>query len=353
MRRALVLAQKAKGTTFPNPAVGAVIVNADGAVVGEGATDVYGGPHAEKRALKKAGAAARGATMYVTLEPCAHFGKTPPCTDEIIKAGIARVVTAVRDPNPQIIGKGLRQLKANGVDVRIGLLAKEAELINEDFFWAITKTRPWVALKLAMTLDGRIADCQGGSKWITSQAARHEVQEIRKRHGAVVIGKNTLVRDDPKLTARCTSKTYYPARVVFSSGINIPKESYFRTHSNEAKTVVVVKGNNKKRRELIDGVEYWYTGAANDAENIDIFLDTAYAEGLNSILVEGGQHLASAFLENGSVNKLYLFYGNKIFGDGKAGLAFSKGLTVDGCIGMNGVTHQSFGDSFLITGYLK
>jgi len=354
MQRALVLAQKAKGATFPNPAVGAVVVGPDGAVAGEGATDVYGGPHAEKRALRKAGAAARGAALYVTLEPCAHTGKTPPCTDEIIKAGVAKVITAARDPNPLVSGRGLHALRAAGIDVQIGLLDKEAELVNEDFFWAITKNRPWVALKLAMTLDGRIADGRGEAKWITSPAARHEVQEIRRRHGAVAVGRNTLISDDPKLTARC-GKTYYPARIVFSSRTDIPKETYFRTHAGEARSIIVVRGEAPHPATPPDSwpVEYWYTGSSDNVKSIGTFLDMAITEGINSILVEGGQQVASAFLEGGFVNKLYLFYGNKIFGGGMGGLAFAEGLPVDGCISMKNVTHQSFGDDFLVTGYLK
>jgi len=353
MQRALTLAREAKGTTFPNPAVGAVVVNAGGDVVGEGATGVYGGPHAEKRALEMAGEAARGTVMYVTLEPCSHFGKTPPCVDEIIRAGVGRVVAAVEDPNPLVSGEGLRQLKAHGVDVQVGLLSEEAALVNEDFFWAITNKRPWVAVKLAMTLDGRIADYQGGSKWITSPDARREVQEIRRRHGAVAVGKNTLLNDDPKLTARCEEKTLYPARIVFSSDTNIPQTCYFFNHADETRTIVVVKGEKERCIDRAGAVEFWHTGTTDCAESINTFLDMATAENLNSILVEGGQRLASAFLENGFVNKLYLFYGNRIFGSGKDGLMFSRGLPVDGCISMRNVTHQSLGDNFLVTGYLK
>jgi diaminohydroxyphosphoribosylaminopyrimidine deaminase / 5-amino-6-(5-phosphoribosylamino)uracil reductase len=366
MRRALVLAGRAKGATFPNPAVGAVIADASGRVVGEGATGVYGGPHAERRAIKQAGAAAAGATMYVTLEPCSHFGRTPPCVDAIIEAGVGAVVAAVKDPNPLVNGKGIRRLRAHGVAVRAGLLAEEAALINEDFLWSAANRRPWVALKLAMTLDGRIADCGGGSKWITSAAARQEVQEIRRRHGAVGVGAGTLAADDPKLTARCGRKTYYPARIVFSSTENIPKDSYFMTRTGEARSIVVVKNNKSKRKKGIDrrdinhgrvdkngGVEYWYTGSSGDAESIDTFLDMAYAEGINSILIEGGQRIASAFLENGFVNKLYLFYGNKIFGKGKDGISFSRALTVDKSLILDNITYQRFGDDFLATGYVN
>jgi diaminohydroxyphosphoribosylaminopyrimidine deaminase/5-amino-6-(5-phosphoribosylamino)uracil reductase len=354
MLRALDLARRAKGATFPNPAVGAVIVDRNGQIVGEGMTDVCGGPHAEKRAIKKAGAAARGAAMYVTLEPCPHVGRTPPCVDEIVKAGISEVIAAVKDPNPLVSGKGIRLLKACGVGVRVGLLAKEAALVNEDFFWAVTNKRPWVALKLAMTLDGRIADCCGGSKWITSPQSRREVQEIRRFHGAIAVGRNTLVCDDPKLTARC-AKTYYPARIVFASDTDIPPNSYFMTHSGEARSVVVIKGKRKKGIERADAcgsIEYWYTGSADNAESVDAFLDMACAEGLNSVLIEGGRRLASCFLENGFVNKVYLFYGNKIFGDGKNGLNFSRGLSVESCIRLDKISHRSLGGDFLVSGYL-
>jgi diaminohydroxyphosphoribosylaminopyrimidine deaminase / 5-amino-6-(5-phosphoribosylamino)uracil reductase len=362
MRRALDLAGRAKGSTFPNPAVGAVVVNAAGEVAGEGATGVCGGPHAERRALKQAGAAAVGATMYVTLEPCSHFGRTPPCADAVIEAGIGAVVAAVKDPNPLVNGKGFRRLRSHGVAVRTGLLAKEAALVNEDFFWAAANRRPWVALKLAMTLDGRIADCGGGSKWITSAASRQIVQDIRRRHGAIGVGAGTLIADDPKLTARCGRKTYYPARIVFSSTENIPEDSYFMTHAGEARTIAVIKNNNKSKREKgidrrgIDKngrVEYWYTGSNDDAESINAFLDMACAEGINSILIEGGQRVASAFLENGFVNKLYLFYGGRIFGDGLDGLSFSRGLTVNSPLMLGDISYQQIGDDLLATGYVK
>jgi diaminohydroxyphosphoribosylaminopyrimidine deaminase/5-amino-6-(5-phosphoribosylamino)uracil reductase len=355
MGRALELARGALGDTFPNPAVGAVVVSADGRIAGEGATGVCGGPHAEKQALGRAGAAARGGTLYVTLEPCSHFGRTPPCADAIIAAGIGSVVAAVKDPNPLVCGKGLRRLRASGIAVRTGLLREEAAAVNEDFFWAITKKRPWVTLKLAMTLDGRVADGHGGSKWITSSAARREVQEIRRRHSAVAVGKNTLLRDDPKLTARCR-RTYYPARIVFSSDKNIPKDSYFLTHAGEARSIVVISGGKTARIDRAESgcrypIEFWYTGAAGSAESIAVFLDMAYAEGLTSILVEGGRRLASGFLEYGFVNKVHLFYGNKIFGGGMEGLRFERGLAVDGCLSLDRISHRSFGDDFLITGY--
>jgi diaminohydroxyphosphoribosylaminopyrimidine deaminase/5-amino-6-(5-phosphoribosylamino)uracil reductase len=352
MRRALELAKKAKGTTFPNPAVGAVIVDLEGRIVGEGTTGVCGRPHAEKSAIKKAGEAARGAVMYVTLEPCSHTGQTPPCVEEIIKAKISRVVVSVKDPNPLVNGKGLRLLKAHGVDVQTGLLAQEAAVVNEDFFWSITQKRPWITLKLAMTLDGRVADYQNGSKWITSEAARREVQEIRRRHSAIAVGKNTLLHDDPKLTARCGKKTYYPARIVFSSNVDIPQKLYFSTHASETRSIIVIRGGKTQKIDRRNNIEFWHTGCNDNAQSIGTFLSMAHAEGLTGILIEGGQQLATVFLENGFVNKVYLFYGNKILGNGKNGLLFSQGLPIASGIRLNKISHRSFGDDFLVSGYI-
>ena len=353
MQRALELGSGAKGKTFPNPAVGAVVVDAYGKIVGEGATGVCGGPHAEKTALRKAKGAALGAALYVTLEPCSHFGRTPPCTDEIIKCGIKKVVIAVKDPNPLVSGKGLRKLKSHGITVQTGLLKNEAALINEDFFWAVTKKRPWVTLKLAVTLDGRIADEKNESKWITSAESRQFVQELRRRHSAIAVGKNTLLSDDPKLTARCGKKTYFPARIVFSSDTNIPKNGYFFTHSHEARSIVVIRNSKKQFIERTGDIEYWHTSSSQYKESTAEFLDMAYNEGLTSIFIEGGQQLASGFLENGFVNKVYLFYGNKILGKGSQGLLFSQGLPVSNCLSLDKITHQSLGNDFLVTGYIN
>ena len=353
MQRALELGAGAKGKTFPNPAVGAVVVDAYGKIVGEGATDVCGGPHAEKTALRKAKGAAQGAELYVTLEPCSHFGRTPPCTDEIIKSGIKRVVIAVKDPNPLVSGKGLRQLKSHGIIVQSGLLKDEAALINEDFFWAITKKRPWVTLKLAMTLDGRIADEQNESKWITSEQSRRFVQELRRCHSAIAVGKNTLLCDDPKLTARCGRKTSFPARIVFSSDTNIPENSYFFTNSHEARSIVVVRNSKKQCIKRKDNIEYWHTASSQYKESIAEFLDIAYNEGLTGIFIEGGRQLASSFLENGFVNKVHLFYGNKILGKGSQGLLFSHGLPVSDCLSLNKISHRSLGEDFLVSGYIN
>ncbi|MFP4163387.1 MAG: bifunctional diaminohydroxyphosphoribosylaminopyrimidine deaminase/5-amino-6-(5-phosphoribosylamino)uracil reductase RibD [Chitinispirillaceae bacterium] len=352
MQQALDLAWTAKGKTFPNPAVGALVVTPEGTVAGEGATEVCGGPHAEKVALGKAGENARGATMYVTLEPCSHFGRTPPCTGEIIKAGIKRVIMAVEDPNPLMKGQGVRQLKNEGIEVHCGLMHKEATRINEDFFWAVTRKSAWITLKLAMTLDGRIADAYGNSKWITSEESRGIVHEMRRCHAAIGVGKNTLQIDDPRLTAR-TSRICYPARVVFSPDTFIPPESYFFRHRNEARSIMVLRGGSQKEIIQRENIEFWYTGTDDKYENLKTFLRMAYDEGLTSIFIEGGQKLASYFLEFNLVNKVLLFYGNKIVGRGREGLHFSEGLHIENCLNLKEIEHSILGNNVMISGYVE
>jgi diaminohydroxyphosphoribosylaminopyrimidine deaminase/5-amino-6-(5-phosphoribosylamino)uracil reductase len=354
MAKALELAWAAKGKTFPNPAVGAVVA-ARGKIVGAGATRVCGGPHAEKEALKRAGKRAAGATLYVTLEPCCHFGRTPPCTDAIIAAGIKRVVAAARDPNPLVNGKGFAKLRDAGIAVETGLLQEEAGAVNEDFSWAITKKRAqrraWITLKLACTLDGRIADEQGSSRWITGSEAREFGHELRRTHAGVAVGRTTLERDDPRLTVRHV-KGFSPARIVFTSHAKIPVRTYFYKHAKEARSIVVVSGKGQSRivRDSRTGLEYWYTGEKNARAHLWVFSQMAFENGITSLLVEGGQKLASSFLESGLINRVYLFYGNKIFGQGTEALRFARGLPVDRCIGLKERKIILSGDTFGITG---
>jgi diaminohydroxyphosphoribosylaminopyrimidine deaminase/5-amino-6-(5-phosphoribosylamino)uracil reductase len=348
MTRAFDLAISVKGKTFPNPAVGAVIV-ANGLVVGRGATRHAGGDHAEKVALKKAGMSSRGATLYVTLEPCCHFGRTPPCTDAIIKAGIRRVVVATIDPNPLVAGKGIAQLKAAGIRVDKGVLGNRAKKLNEDFEWAITRQRAWITLKLALTLDGCIADVSGDSQWITGEQARLFAHELRRCHAAVAVGANTLA-DNPRLTVR-HKKGFAPARILFSSRGTVPEESYFVKHAKEARSIVVMKGRSESiERNDTTGIEYWYTGHGAPAARLNVFSRMAFENDLTSVLVEGGGKLASAFLEHGLVNRVYLLYGNKLFGKGLAGFRFSRGLPVNRCIGLKDFSHFVLGDTIGVTG---
>ncbi|MBD3393510.1 MAG: bifunctional diaminohydroxyphosphoribosylaminopyrimidine deaminase/5-amino-6-(5-phosphoribosylamino)uracil reductase RibD [Chitinivibrionales bacterium] len=352
MDRALALARRAKGRTRPNPAVGAVITRGN-AVVGQGSTQRCGGPHAEVMALRQAGRKAQGATMYVTLEPCCHHGRTPPCTDRIVSSGIRRVVVAISDPNPLVAGKGVRQLRKAGIDVARGLRGVEARAINEDYFWAITERRPWVCVKLAVTLDGRIADHTGKSKWITNAAARSFVQHLRGTHAAVAVGAATLRADNPRLTVRCAG-TLSPARVVFARSPRAGRRSRFRRTAGTYRSILVCPGARAGMKSVCaDGVEVWRTGRAARPENLRVFEQMAFDEGMTSILVEGGRELASSFLEAGMVNRLYLFYGNRLLGGGLEAIRFHTALPLARGQVVTDMRLFEFDGSFAVTGTLK
>ena len=348
MQRALDLAREAKGKTFPNPAVGAIVVCDKGTVIGKGATQVYGGPHAEKVALAEAGERARGAVLYVTLEPCCHFGKTAPCTDAIMAAGIRKVVVSVIDPNPLVAGKGILRLREAGIEVQSGLLEHEARRINEDFFFSVTTKRAWVTLKLALTLDGRIADTSGNSRWITGEESRRYVHELRRCHAAVAVGRSTLHIDNPRLTVRHVTG-YSPARIVFSSDENIPKNSFFFQNASNTRSIIVKPGTVAITK-LSSGIEVWSTGNGDTLCNLTTFLQMAHEQGISSVFIEGGQNIASQFLEHGLVNRLYLFYGNRMVGKGKEGIFFSRGYPIDKSIVLSEIQHTILGSDVMISG---
>lgn len=349
MSIALKLAEKVKGTTFPNPAVGAVIVK-DGAIIGKGATAPGGVPHAEKMALARAGNKASNATMYVTLEPCDHFGKSPPCTDAIVAAGIKKVFVSVTDPNPLVNGKGIRCLKKNGIRVICGLMRERAYSLNEDFFWAITRKIPWITLKLALTLDGRIADVRGDSQWITSLASRAFVHNLRRHHAAIAVGSATLKKDDPKLTVRHIIGPD-PVRIVFSSNPRLPAASYFVRNARRVRSIVAVSGGtNPLKKKCKNGVEIWYTGNQAPEKSLRSFLQMAYKEGITSILVEGGQKMASSLMEYRYVNRLYLFFGNKILGAGREAFSFMHGVPLKEAIVLDRFEIKNFNGDIMVTG---
>ena len=350
MSQAIALAWSVKGKTFPNPAVGAMVVRKLN-IVGRGTTQAWGGLHAERVALSQAGALARGATLYVTLEPCCHYGRTPPCVDAIIETGIRRVVVAVGDRNPLVNGRGLARLRAAGIRVDSFLQREEAEAVNEDFFWAITRRRAWITLKLACTLDGRIADEKGASKWITEIQARVFARELRRRHAAIAVGRTTLDHDDPRLTVRM-GRGFAPARCIFTSNKNIPVTAWFSRHAGAARSIVVVRDRTARRIELNGDtrLEYWYTGRSRKSAHLETFTEMAFENNLPSVFVEGGQQLASAFLEAGLVNRVYLLFGNKIIGRGLEGLHFSKGLAINNCIRLENMKMLLLDNAFGVTG---
>jgi diaminohydroxyphosphoribosylaminopyrimidine deaminase/5-amino-6-(5-phosphoribosylamino)uracil reductase len=353
MSQAIALAWSVKGKTFPNPAVGALVVRKLN-IVGSGTTQAWGGPHAERVALRQAGALSRGATLYVTLEPCCHYGRTPPCVDAVIEAGIRRVVVAVGDQNPLVNGRGLARLRAARIRVDSFLQREEAEAVNEDFFWAITRRRAWITLKLACTLDGRIADEEGASKWITETQARVFARELRRRHAAIAVGRTTLDRDNPQLTVRM-GQGFTPARCIFTSNKNIPATAWFTRHAGAAKSIVVVHDRTARRIEINGDtrLEYWYTGQFRKSAHLETFTEMAFENNLTSVFVEGGQRLASSFLEAGLVNRVYLLFGNKIIGRGLDGLRFSKGLAINNCIHLENIQMFLLDNAFGVTGIPK
>lgn len=319
MRRALELARQGEGYTRPNPLVGAVLVKG-GRVIAEGHHARYGGPHAEAVALARAGEAARRADLYVNLEPCVDFPgkKTPSCTEAIIAAGVGRVVVACRDPNPHVAGKGIERLRAAGIEVVEGILAEEARELNEIFFHWITTGRPFVSLKLALSLDGRIATRTGDSRWITGPEARRRVHELRRRHAAVLVGINTALADDPRLTVREVPGPQ-PLRMVLDSQGRLPPSA--RILSGEGRTAVVTTAAMPQRVEAAlreNGAAVWRLPARAGRVDIVALLAKLGEEGIDSLLVEGGGEVAWSFLSQGLVQKLYLFYGPLIIGGREA-----------------------------------
>ncbi|HEX5454769.1 MAG TPA: bifunctional diaminohydroxyphosphoribosylaminopyrimidine deaminase/5-amino-6-(5-phosphoribosylamino)uracil reductase RibD [Stellaceae bacterium] len=326
MRAALALARRGIGIVWPNPAVGCVIVR-DGRVVGRGWTQPSGRPHAETEALRRAGEAARGATAYVTLEPCCHWGRTPPCADALIAAGIGRVVVAVEDPDPRVAGGGIARLRAAGIAVEAGLGAEEAAEINAGFFQRVRLGRPLVTLKLATSLDGRIATAAGESRWITGPAARARAHLLRATHDAVLVGTGTALADDPQLTCRLPGLAgHSPVRVVLDRHLRLPAGARLFAETRAAPTwVVTLPDADPNRREALRaaGVEI-VTAAPDAAGAIDLpdALGQLGRRGLTRLLVEGGGRLAASLLQAGLVDRLIWLHAPLLVGgDGVPAIA--------------------------------
>lgn len=323
MAHALRLAARGLGNVWPNPAVGCVIV-AGGRIVGRGWTQPGGRPHAERRALDMAGEAARGATAHVTLEPCAHHGKTPPCAEALIAAGVARVVSALTDPDPRVAGRGHALLRAAGVAVTEGVLAAEATRLNAGFLRRVTLGLPFVTLKLATTLDGRIATASGDSRWITGPLARRHVHLLRLTHDAVMIGAGTARADDPDLTVRDLGAPHQPVRVVLDSRLSHAPDSRLGRSARAVPVWMVHTADAPQAAR-----EVW---AATGAELIEVAAEAGRiapqaalaalaARGLTRVLCEGGGTLAAALVSAGLVSDLALYTGGVLIGgDGRAAL---------------------------------
>lgn len=314
MRRAIALAKKAEGFTNPNPMVGAVIVK-DGRIIGEGYHRRCGELHAERNAIASLKESAEGATIYVTLEPCCHYGKTPPCTEAILEQKISRVVIGSRDPNPLVAGKGAKLLRDHGVLVEEDFLREECDAINHTFFHYITSKMPFVTVKYAMTADGKIATKTGDSKWITQEAAREEVGRMRHKNMAIMAGIGTVLADDPMLNVRLEGLKS-PIRVIMDSNLRIPMDSQIVKTAKDYKTIVCCKAKENAKIEKLSslGVWVWQFVSPEDRVPVEAVLKRLGEEGIDSVFVEGGAILNDSLFRSGLVNRLEVFIGPKIFG---------------------------------------
>ena len=354
MRTALGLARRAAGRTSPNPMVGAVVVR-DGRIVGRGYHARAGGDHAEVAALRQAGEAARGATLYVNLEPCGHFGRTPPCVRALVEAGVSRVVAGMVDPNPVVAGRGLEALREAGVEVAAPLREEECRRLNEAFVKHVTRGLPFVTLKLAASLDGRIATATGDSRWVTGEAARKYVHRLRNECDAVLVGSGTVLADDPQLTCRIPGGRD-PWRVVLDRRLRTPATARLVNHREPGKTVLVtgdgVPAARRKRLENL-GVQVWSFPLRQGRVSFRRVLRRLARAGVLSVLVEGGGVTASRAIAEKAVDKVLCFYAPKLIGAEGLPMMGDLGVTrMRQCPRLDNPTVRRLGEDILVSAYL-
>jgi diaminohydroxyphosphoribosylaminopyrimidine deaminase/5-amino-6-(5-phosphoribosylamino)uracil reductase len=313
MARALVLARRGLYTTFPNPRVGCVLVR-DGRIVGEGWHERAGGPHAEVMAIERAGDLAAGSTCYVTLEPCAHHGRTPPCTGALIRAKVARVVAAMTDPNPRTNGRGAEELRRAGIEVEVGLLADQAAALNRGFVRRMQTGRPFVRCKLAVSLDGRTAAADGDARWITGEAARLDVQRLRAESGAILTGADTVLADDPQLTVRVPGlRAEQPLRVVLDRRLRVPREA--RMLKEPGRTLILTLNSDPGTRQALEAAGAEVAVLEGPARGfLRRALEFVAGRDINEVLVEAGPRLSGAFLAAGLVDELVVYQAAVLLG---------------------------------------
>lgn len=319
MRRALELALRGRGRTAPNPMVGAVLV-LDGRIIGEGAHELFGGPHAEVNAITDSGGSAKGACLYVTLEPCDHQGKTPPCTQLLIRSGISRVVIAMADPNPQVSGRGIARLTRAGIPVRCGVLAEEAKILNRPYIRSMTRGRPYVLLKMAMTLDGKIAAAGGASRGISGRAAFDHVHGLRHRFSAIMTGIGTVLCDDPALTARSGAGAH-PIPVIVDSAGRIPLNAQVLSKAEERRPIIAMtEAADPETFSCLEkrGCRPVILPSHEGRVDLDRLMDHLAAHGIDSVLLEGGSELAASALKAGIVDEVQMIVAPKILGGTQA-----------------------------------
>jgi diaminohydroxyphosphoribosylaminopyrimidine deaminase / 5-amino-6-(5-phosphoribosylamino)uracil reductase len=346
MRRALDLAKLGWGQTAPNPMVGAVVVRG-GVVVGEGYHARYGGDHAEVAALRAAGPLARGATVFVTLEPCSHFGKTPPCADALIAAGVSRVVTAARDPSP-VARSGADRLRDAGIEVAVGVEERAARELNAPFFHAFDSDRPWITLKLAISIDGAITDATRTAGWLTGPESRREVHRLRAGSDAVAVGSGTALADDPELTVRdAPLPRVAPRRVVFDSELRLPLSSRLVRTARQVPTTVVTTRRTQSAADRAPALEAAGVGVLQ-ADSLGGALRALRADGVRSVLVEGGARLAGSLLTDGAVDRLIIFQAPVVLGTGSLNaFAGTPGIAPSSAQRLEVITRATFGDDLM------
>ena len=355
MERALSLARMAVGNTSPNPAVGAVIVK-DELIVGEGYTQPPGSDHAEIVALKQAGDSGKGATMYVTLEPCCFTGRTPPCTESIIERGIAEVHIATLDPNPKVAGGGRDELEGVGIGVVVGEREEEAREINEAYFKYITTGQPFVTVKFAVSLDGKIATWSGDSHWISCEESRKFIHGLRRASDAVMIGVNTVILDDPRLTARDKPVEKYPLRVIVDSKLRTPPTA--RVFSEPGKTIVAAAAgvdlDTVKELEEV-GAEVLQLKPWKTLVDLNDLLEELGRRGITSVLVEGGSTLLGSLFDGGMVDKVVAFIATVIIGgeDAKSAVGGQGANRIGQALQLNNIKIERCGKDVMVVGYLN
>lgn len=362
MKEALLLAEKGKGNVSPNPLVGCVIIDSKGEKIGEGYHREFGKPHAEVNALAsiKNKDSLKGATVYVTLEPCSHVGKTPPCADLLASLPISKVVVAMKDPNPKVNGAGIRILKNAGIEVEVGVLEKEAEKLNEFFIHHQTFGRPLITLKIAQTVDGFLAAADGDSQWISGKQSRKRVHKWRSEYDAVMVGRTTAMADNPSLTVRHVAGRQ-PQRIVIDGPFELPRSLNLFSDKHEERTIILT-WNKQASNEAADPMlkvlsQNYFRGEIIQTSKTDGHVDLREAfsllgeKGITSVLVEGGQQLSSSLIKQGLVDKLCVFIAPKLLGAGTRSVLNIGINKMNEIADLKDVTWEKVGDDMLLTGY--
>jgi diaminohydroxyphosphoribosylaminopyrimidine deaminase/5-amino-6-(5-phosphoribosylamino)uracil reductase len=358
MKKALDLSLKGIGKTNPNPLVGAVIVK-NGKIIGEGYHEYFGGPHAEVNAINNAFEDVEGSTIYVTLEPCSHYGKTPPCANLLVEKKIARAVVAMIDPNPKVAGKGISILMQNGIEVVTGVLEAESKKINEIFLKFIQEKKPFCIIKTAMTLDGKIATSTGESMWITNEKSRNYVHELRNRVSGIMVGVNTIIKDNPSLTTRLKNGGTDATRIIVDSCLRMPLDSKILNIDSQKKTIIATTERaDKQKIEMLksfNNVQVVVTPEFEQRVDLSFLFEWLGSEGIDSILVEGGSTLNFSIIERKLADKVVAFIAPKIIGGEQAKTPVGgKGFEhLSDAVRLKNIKISHFDDDIMIEAYVR